>query len=66
MTKTAGGYAFHLIHFSMLEQRAQFDFNCAIGLAQFTTVVDKCALLYVFEKAAVKIKRSILNGSGRF
>ena len=66
MTKTAGGYAFHLIHFPMLEQRAQLDFNCAIGLAQFTTVVDKCALKHVSEKAAVKIKQIILNWSGGF
>ena len=66
MAKTAGGYAFRLIHLSMLEYRAQLDFNCAIPLAQFTTVVDKCVLLHVSEKAAVKSKRSILNWSGGF
>ena len=63
MTKTAGGYVLRLINLSMLKHRAQLDFNCAISLAQFTTVAPhKCALLHVSEKVAVKIKRSILIG----
>ena len=34
----------------MLEDRAQMDSNCAIPLAQFTTVVGKRSLLHVNEK----------------
>ena len=62
MTKTAGGYAFRLIHLSMLEDRAQLDFSCAIPLAQFTTVVDKCALKHVSEKLLSKLTRAPLGG----
>ena len=66
MTKTSGEYAFRLIHLSMLEHRAQFDFNCAIPLAQFTTVFGKCALLHVSEKLLSKLNEAFLIGREAF
>ena len=54
MAKITERYAFRLIRFSMLEDRAQMDSNCAIPLAQFTTVVGKRSLLHVYEKSCVQ------------
>lgn len=66
MAKITERYAFRLIRFSMLEDRAQMDSNCAIPLAQFTTVVGKRSLLHVYEKTAFRSKRNILIGRDAF
>ena len=66
MAKTAGGHAFRLIRFSMLEHMGAIGFQFRHPLAQFTTVVGKCALLHIPEKAAVRSQRNIIYWSGGF